>query len=214
MLKQRRTVIRLVAASSRRPLRISAAVSKKFGPYCWLVDYLRGSKIEFPDIGFGILSHTLVFSIVGQQWQSYYGLVHSISYHEELLWRIFDGLCQCYEWLWHSLFYLLNVSNHVVPTLRFQVFQGKCMGHFPTQISSSGCLLLIWCAHLLQADAETFQVVSAVIAEQLAIDVNDVRAESKFTDLGADSLDTVSVLWKTPRDLRSSLQIFLARILH
>lgn len=83
MLKQRRTVIRLVAASSRRPLRISAAVSKKFGPYCWLVDYLRGSKIEFPDIGFGILSHTFVFSIVGQQWQSYYGLVRSISYHEE-----------------------------------------------------------------------------------------------------------------------------------
>ncbi|CAK9217625.1 unnamed protein product [Sphagnum jensenii] len=44
------------------------------------------------------------------------------------------------------------------------------------------------------ADAETFQVVSAVIAEQLAIDVNDVRAESKFTDLGADSLDTVEIM--------------------
>jgi hypothetical protein len=44
----------------------------------------EGSKIEIPDIGFGILSLTLVFSIVGQQWQSYSGLVHSISYHEEL----------------------------------------------------------------------------------------------------------------------------------
>jgi len=44
------------------------------------------------------------------------------------------------------------------------------------------------------ADAETFKVVSAVIAEQLAINVNDVRAESKFTDLGADSLDTVEIM--------------------
>jgi acyl carrier protein len=33
-----------------------------------------------------------------------------------------------------------------------------------------------------------------VIAEQLAINVNDVRAESKFTDLGADSLDTVEIM--------------------
>jgi hypothetical protein len=28
-----------------------------------------------------------------------------------LSWRIFDSLCQCCEWLWHSLFYLLNVNK-------------------------------------------------------------------------------------------------------
>ncbi len=50
------------------------------------------------------------------------------------------------------------------------------------------------CAYILQVDTETFQVVSALIAKQLAIDVNDVWVESKFTDLGVDSLDTVSVL--------------------
>jgi hypothetical protein len=47
----------------------------------------------------------------------------------------------------------------------------------------------------------------------LAIDVNDVWVESKFTDLGANSLDTVSVLWKTPRGSRSWLQTFFATIL-
>jgi len=50
------------------------------------------------------------------------------------------------------------------------------------------------CAHLLQANADTLEVVSTLIAEQLAIDVSQVQAESKFTDLGADSLDTVRVL--------------------
>jgi hypothetical protein len=65
------------------------------------------------------------------------------------------------------------------------------------------------CAYILQVDTETFQVVSALIAKQLAIDVNDVWVESKFTDLGVDSLDTVSVLWKKPRDSRSWLQTFL-----
>jgi acyl carrier protein len=48
---------------------------------------------------------------------------------------------------------------------------------------------------VLQADPETLQVVSSLIAEQLAIDIGQVKADSKFTDLGADSLDTVRVLW-------------------
>jgi hypothetical protein len=58
------------------------------------------------------------------------------------------------------------------------------------------CLLIYYvrCAHLLQANADTLEVVSTLIAEQLAIDVSQVQAESKFTDLGADSLDTVRVL--------------------
>lgn len=58
------------------------------------------------------------------------------------------------------------------------------------------CLLIYYvrCAYLLQANADTLEVVSTLIAEQLAIDVSQVQAESKFTDLGADSLDTVRVL--------------------
>jgi acyl carrier protein len=48
------------------------------------------------------------------------------------------------------------------------------------------------CAYILQVHTKTFQVVSVVIAEQSAIDVNDVWAGSKFTDLGADSFDTIS----------------------
>ncbi len=47
------------------------------------------------------------------------------------------------------------------------------------------------CLMCLQAAPETLEVVTEVIAGQLAIDVAQVQAESKFTDLGADSLDTV-----------------------
>ncbi len=80
-------------------------------------------------------------------------------------------------------------------TLRFQNFFKEIVWDvFLLKISNPGCLFFMCCAYILQVDAETFQVVSALIAEQLAIDVNDVWVESKFTDLGVDSLDTVSVL--------------------
>jgi hypothetical protein len=132
------------------------------------------------------------------------------SYHEES-WIVcanvvngFGTACSTF-WMWAIM---------LCPPWCSRFFKEHVWNVFLLKISSSGCLLLMWCAHILQADAETFKVVSAVIAEQLAINVNDVRAESKFTDLGADSLDTVSVLWKTSRDLRSWLKIFLARILH
>jgi hypothetical protein len=66
------------------------------------------------------------------------------------------------------------------------------MGCFPTQNKHLGCLLFMCCTYILHVNTKTFQVVSAVIAEQLAIDVNDVWARSNFTDLGANSLDIVS----------------------
>jgi acyl carrier protein len=50
------------------------------------------------------------------------------------------------------------------------------------------------CLTCLQAAPETLEVVTEVIAGQLAIDVAQVQAESKFTDLGADSLDTVEIM--------------------
>lgn len=63
--------------------------------------------------------------------------------------------------------------------------------------SSSRCLeAYAMCLTCLQAAPETLEVVTEVIAGQLAIDVAQVQAESKFTDLGADSLDTVrGFLW-------------------
>jgi hypothetical protein len=48
------------------------------------------------------------------------------------------------------------------------------------------------CAYILQVNIKTFQVVSTVIAEQSAIDVNDVWVGSKFIDLGANLFDIVS----------------------
>lgn len=36
--------------------------------------------------------------------------------------------------------------------------------------------------------------VRTIIAEQLGTDLNDVKPDSKFVDLGADSLDTVEIM--------------------
>lgn len=44
------------------------------------------------------------------------------------------------------------------------------------------------------ADAETLKTVQDIIAKQLAVDSVKVLPESKFTDLGADSLDTVEIM--------------------
>lgn len=38
---------------------------------------------------------------------------------------------------------------------------------------------------------ETLQIVQSTIAKQLSIDEAKVTPQTKFTDLGADSLDTV-----------------------
>jgi hypothetical protein len=108
------------------------------------VDYLRGSKVEFPDIGFGFLSNTLVFSIVGQQWQSYSGLVHSIPIMKN-----------CYE---ESLIVCANVVNGCGTQLVLpSECEQSCCAHlevpgffkehvwdvFLLKISSSDCLLLM-----------------------------------------------------------------------
>lgn len=45
---------------------------------------------------------------------------------------------------------------------------------------------------VIQAEPETLSKVSGIIAQQLAINLAEVLPESKFTELGADSLDTVS----------------------
>jgi acyl carrier protein len=41
---------------------------------------------------------------------------------------------------------------------------------------------------------QVLEDVRAIIAEQLGTDLKDVKAESKFVDLGADSLDTVEIM--------------------
>ena len=42
--------------------------------------------------------------------------------------------------------------------------------------------------------SQILQDVRGIIAEQLASDLDDVKPESKFVDLGADSLDTVEIM--------------------
>ena len=46
----------------------------------------------------------------------------------------------------------------------------------------------------LAASAETLGKVQGIIAEQLGTDSDKVGADSKFVDLGADSLDTVELV--------------------
>ncbi|XP_039051595.1 acyl carrier protein-like [Hibiscus syriacus] len=44
------------------------------------------------------------------------------------------------------------------------------------------------------ADPETLKTVQNTIAKQLSIDLSSVAPETKFADLGADSLDTVEIM--------------------
>ncbi|XP_002516171.2 acyl carrier protein, chloroplastic isoform X2 [Ricinus communis] len=44
------------------------------------------------------------------------------------------------------------------------------------------------------AEPETLKVVQSTIANQLSIEVSTVTPETKFADLGADSLDTVEIM--------------------
>ncbi|CAL1390093.1 unnamed protein product [Linum trigynum] len=65
--------------------------------------------------------------------------------------------------------------------------------HFSPSVSStsSRCFnATIACS----AEAETLKVVQDTIAKQLSIEVTTVAPETKFADLGADSLDTVEIM--------------------
>ncbi|CAK9144650.1 unnamed protein product [Ilex paraguariensis] len=44
------------------------------------------------------------------------------------------------------------------------------------------------------AQPETLQIVQSTIAKQLSIDESTVNPQTKFADLGADSLDTVEIM--------------------
>nr|GMC91382.1 acyl carrier protein 1, chloroplastic-like [Ipomoea batatas] len=44
------------------------------------------------------------------------------------------------------------------------------------------------------AEAETLETVRSTIAKQLSIDETTVTPQTKFADLGADSLDTVEIM--------------------
>ncbi|KAG8635991.1 hypothetical protein MANES_16G087900v8 [Manihot esculenta] len=44
------------------------------------------------------------------------------------------------------------------------------------------------------AQSETLKIVQSTIAKQLSIEESTVAAETKFADLGADSLDTVEIM--------------------
>ncbi|XP_061963481.1 uncharacterized protein LOC133688108 [Populus nigra] len=44
------------------------------------------------------------------------------------------------------------------------------------------------------AQPETLETVQSTIAKQLSVEVSTVTPETKFADLGADSLDTVEIM--------------------
>ena len=46
----------------------------------------------------------------------------------------------------------------------------------------------------MQDSAAVLDDVRGIIAEQLGMDADKVAADSKFSDLGADSLDTVEIM--------------------
>ncbi|KAK9102390.1 hypothetical protein Sjap_019644 [Stephania japonica] len=46
----------------------------------------------------------------------------------------------------------------------------------------------------MKAQQETLQTVQSIIAKQLSIDESAVIPETKFAELGADSLDTVEIM--------------------
>ncbi|XP_010448484.1 PREDICTED: acyl carrier protein 4, chloroplastic-like [Camelina sativa] len=70
-------------------------------------------------------------------------------------------------------------------------FQSVAFGRFASSTSKTSLRLQISCA----AKAETVQKVSDIVKEQLALTADTpLTAESKFTALGADSLDTVEIV--------------------
>lgn len=56
---------------------------------------------------------------------------------------------------------------------------------------SGGINTIISCS---TAELETLQIVQSTIAKQLSIDEATVTPQTKFSDLGADSLDTVEIM--------------------
>ncbi|XP_024400364.2 acyl carrier protein, chloroplastic [Physcomitrium patens] len=50
------------------------------------------------------------------------------------------------------------------------------------------------CIRASASEEDAFSIIQDIIAEQLACDKNSITPDSKFTDLGADSLDTVEIM--------------------
>ncbi|KAK4360456.1 hypothetical protein RND71_019408 [Anisodus tanguticus] len=74
----------------------------------------------------------------------------------------------------------------LVPSIqisRAATISPKLSNGFKNQISCS-----------IQAQPETLVVVQSTIAKQLSIDETTVTPQTKFADLGADSLDTVEIM--------------------
>ncbi len=52
-----------------------------------------------------------------------------------------------------------------------------------------------------------FETIAKVIAERTDCNVEDVKAESKFSDLGIDSLDTVELLMNLEDELDMEIEL-------
>lgn len=51
----------------------------------------------------------------------------------------------------------------------------------------------------------TFDTIQGIIAEQLAVKKEDITPDSKFSDLGADSLDTVEIMMALEEEFKIQL---------
>ncbi|KAJ7545463.1 hypothetical protein O6H91_09G121200 [Diphasiastrum complanatum] len=62
--------------------------------------------------------------------------------------------------------------------------------------------LQIQCA----AEPKTLEAVQTIVANQLAVDPSTVQPSSKFSDLGADSLDTVEIVMALEEQFKITME--------
>ncbi len=62
----------------------------------------------------------------------------------------------------------------------------------PQTWSHQPCMIECSCTN--GAHLQVLEDVRAIISEQLGTDIKEVKSDSKFVDLGADSLDTVEIM--------------------
>ncbi|KAK4269038.1 hypothetical protein QN277_022246 [Acacia crassicarpa] len=91
--------------------------------------------------------------------------------------RLINGLSTSGSSMFGGLRLVNKVQLQMATTRTFSLFGG-----FATKISCS------------TAQPETLQIVQITIAKQLSVDESTVTAQTKFADLGADSLDTVEIM--------------------
>ena len=53
-----------------------------------------------------------------------------------------------------------------------------------------------------------FDAIAKIVAERTGCDINDIKPESKFSDLGIDSLDTVELLMSLEDETGMEIELY------